>query len=68
METLYYLSSETQKCRVCFHHATMGNSNQKIGKPIILVFEKVFQLVAKSLGTLKTKKKLLKVKPLPWII
>ena len=37
-------------CRVYFHQAIMEKSNQKTGKlTVILVFEKVTQLVARAL-------------------
>ena len=49
--------------RVYFHQATLGKSNQKIGKTSILVCEKVTQLVAKALVVARRKKKLVKVKP-----
>ena len=44
-------------CRVCFHRATMGKSNQKIGKTQS-VFEKFTQLVAtEGIGDCKKKLK-----------
>ena len=44
-------------CRVCFHQATMGKSNQKIGKTQS-VFEKFTQLVAtEGIGDCKKKLK-----------
>ena len=42
-------------CRVYFHQATMGKSNQKIGKTNILVFEKITQLVVRALVVVRTK-------------
>ena len=50
-------------CRVCFHQAIIGKSNQRIGKAIILVFEKFTQLVARASVTVRKNKKLVKVKP-----
>ena len=45
-------------CSVYFHQATIGKSNQKNWKnTIILVFEKVIQLVARALVTVRKKDK-----------
>ena len=57
-------------CRAYFHQATMGKSNQKVGKTKknTLVFEKVTQLVIKTLVVVTKQKKIVKVKPQHLII
>ena len=51
-------------CRAYFHQATMGKSNQKVGKTKnTLVFKKVTQLVLRALVAVRKQKKLVKVKP-----
>ena len=50
-------------CRIYFHQATIGKQNQKSQKhTVILVFEKVNQLVARTLVAVRKKKKWVKVK------
>ena len=69
METYYYSTSERHMCSVYFHQATIGKSNQKNWKnTIILVFEKVIQLVARALVTVRKKIKVVKVKSQHWRI
>ena len=44
-------------CRAYFHQATMGKSNQKVGKTKnTLVFEKVTQLVVRALVAVRKQK------------
>ena len=51
-------------CRVYLHQASMGKSSQKIGKTHNYPsFGKVTRLVARTLVAIKTKKKLVKVRP-----
>ena len=51
-------------CRVCFHQATMGKSNQKIGKthnhPSV---QNIYSTSRKGISDSKKNKKLVKVKP-----
>ena len=50
-------------CRVYLHQASMGKSNPKFENKIVLVFEKVTQLVARALVAIRRKKKIVKLKP-----
>ena len=44
-------------CRAYFHQATMGKSNQKVGKTKnTLVFEKVTQLVVRAMVAVRKQK------------
>ena len=60
-----YSTCEMHTCRVYLQQAIMGKSNQTIEKihTIILLSQKVTQLVAMALVAIRKKKKLVKVKP-----